>query len=135
MLKNRSLFSLSAHALATIVATYIAVGIMTKSADFYKAANDTGDYGAGLFKMFFWLTASFLFVVALTPFITVLLGWVSFIVRVPWLTLVVAIGYLLMSLFSADDFDKLYFLPSAALGFVGWLQERKTKRSANPNAN
>ena len=134
MLKNRSLFSLAAHALATIVATYIAVVIMAKSADLFNAGNDVVEAGAGIFSMFLWFIALFLFVIALLPFIAVLIGWLSFFARLPWLTLIASICYGLVSLLSTNDANNLYFLPSAALGFVGWLQESKTKRSAKPNA-
>ncbi len=135
MLNNRNLFSLAAHALATIVSTSIAVGLMSKSADVFNAGTDTVESGAGIFSLILWLIAAVLFAIALMPFITVIVGWFSFFARIPWLTLTAAICYALVALLGASSVENLYFLPSAALGFVGWLQERKTKLSDNPKAN
>lgn len=135
MFKGRSLFSLAAHVLATGVSIYLAVILMAKGNDIFQSGNELLAADAGLFSLILFLIAAILFVVALIPFVAVLLGWVAFLAKVPWLTLATVICYILVSLIGTTDASNLYFLPSAALGFVGWLQERKTKSSDKPSAN
>ena len=135
MFKDRSLFSLAAHVLATVVAIYLAVILMAKGNGIFQSGNELLSVDAGLFSLLLFLIAAILFVVALIPFVAVLLGWVAFFAKVPWLTLATVICYVLVSLIGTTDASNLYFLPSAALGFVGWLQERKTNSSAKPSAN
>jgi NADH:ubiquinone oxidoreductase subunit 3 (subunit A) len=135
LFKGRSYYSLAAHALATGVAIYLAIILMAKGNDIFQSGNELLSSDAGIFGLILFLIAAILFVVALIPFVAVLLGWVAYFSKVPWLTLATAICYILVSLIGTTDASNLYFLPSAALGFVGWLQERKTKSSAKPSAN
>jgi hypothetical protein len=135
LFKDRSLFSLAAHVLATGVAIYLAVTLIAKGNGIFQSGNELLSVDAGLFSLLLFLIAAIMFVVALIPFVAVLLGWVAFFAKVPWFTLATVICYVLVSLLGTTDASNLYFLPSAALGFVGWLQERKTKSSAKPSAN
>lgn len=135
MFKGRSYFSLAAHTVATVTAIVMAVSLVITGNQLMQFGYDNVEAGAGIFSMLLFFIAVLAFAVAIIPFIAVLIGWAAFFAKVPWLTLVAVIAYGLVALTGNTDNLNLYFIPSAALGFVGWLQERKTKRSAKPSSN
>lgn len=127
MLKNRNIFSLIAHSIATAIAIWIATTLLSTGGGIFESGTDIGESGAGIFSLILWLIAVLLIFFALIPFIAVFIGWAAYFSRVSWLTLTSAILYASISLFSTGEVSNLLFLPSAALAFVGWLQERKPK--------
>ncbi|CAB4957257.1 unannotated protein [freshwater metagenome] len=133
MLNNRSIYSLIAHTLATIGGAWFAVVYSTKSAGIFASGNDAAEAGGGIFSILLWVIALIVFVVALAPFIGLILGWISFFMRQPVLTLIASITYLLLAVFSiGDSLGELsgalvMSLISGILGIKGFADERKIK--------
>ena len=135
MLNNRNIISLIAHVTATVIAIWIATVLTSQSADMFGDGTDIGEMGAGIFSLILWIIAAIWIIIALLPFIAVAVGWTAFFSRVSWLTLTSAILYACASLLFTEGGYSLSFLLPAALAFVGWLQERKSKRPAPQSEN
>ena len=133
MLNNRSIYSLIAHTLATIGGAWFAVVYSTKSGGIFASGNDIAEAGGGIFSILLWVIAAIVFIVALVPFLGLILGWISFFMRQPVLTLIAAITYLLLTVFSIGDSESelsgaiVTSLIGGVLGIMGFADERKIK--------
>ena len=133
MLKNRSIYSLIAHTLATVGGLWFATVYFNKGGGLFASGNDLASSDAGLFSLILWLIAAIVFIVALVPFLGLILGWISFFMRQPVLTLIAAITYLLLTVFSVGDSESelsgaiALSLIGGVLGIKGFVDERKIK--------
>jgi hypothetical protein len=133
MLNNRSIYSLIAHTLATIGGLWFATVYFTKGGGLFASGNDLASSDAGLFSLLLWVIAAIVFIVALVPFIGLILGWIAFFIRQPVLTLIAAITYLLLALFSVGDSEGelsgaiVISIIGGVLGIKGFVDERKIK--------
>jgi hypothetical protein len=133
MLNNRSIYSLIAHSVATIAGLWFAAVFFTKGGGLFATGNTLASSDAGIFSLILWVLAAVVFLVALVPFFGLILGWVSFFLRRPVLTLISAIAYLLLTLFSIGDSESelsgaiVMSLIGGILGIKGFVDERKIR--------
>ena len=120
MFKNRQVLSFVAHALATLAA--IMVTVAYSSAIGAGMSNSDEAYQAGTA-----IAAAILLPGVVLTWISVLLGWLGFFLRVPGLSLTAAIMYIVSGFVGILSLVLVYLLPSIVLAFIGWAKEKKAK--------
>ena len=131
MLKNRSIFSLIAHTLATVGGAWFAVIFISTSGGIFDSGTDGANAGAGIFSLILWILGLLLYVLAFAPFIGLFLGWISFFAKKPELTLIASIAYLVLGFFATGDSQGVLgpavtvTFVAGILGIAGFFQERK----------
>jgi hypothetical protein len=133
LLNNRSIYSLIAHSVATIAGLWFATVFFTKGGSLFASGSDLASSDAGIFSLILWVFAAIVFIVALVPFLGLILGWIAFFIRRPVLTLISAIAYLLLTLFSIGDSEGelsgaiVLSLIGGILGIMGFVDERRIR--------
>lgn len=121
MLKNRNIFSLIAHALATLVAIYLTANLIQAATPGMESGDTATQAGTAL-------AVAILAPGVVMVWISALIGWLGFFLRVPGLSLTAAILYIVTGFVGLLMLAIVLLLPSIILGFIGWSKESKLKK-------
>ena len=121
MLKNRNIFSLIAHALATLVAIYLTSSLIQAAAPGMESGDTATQAGTAL-------GVAILAPGVVMVWISALIGWLGCFLRVPGLSLTAAILYIVTGFVGLLMLAIVLLLPSIILGFIGWSKESKLKK-------
>jgi hypothetical protein len=122
MFKNRQILSFIAHAIATLVAIYFTSTLIQAAAPGLSSGDSATAAGTAI-------GVAILAPGVIMVWISALLGWLGFFLRVPGLTLTAAILYIVTGFVGLLMLALVFLLPSIVLAFIGWSKEAAAKKA------
>lgn len=122
MFKNRQVVSFVAHLLATLVALYFTSSLIQAAAPGMASGDSATQAGTAL-------GVAILAPGVVLVWISAVLGWLGFFLRVPGLSLTAAILYIVTGFVGILLLAIVFLLPSIVLAFIGWSKENAAKKA------